>query len=113
MKVILDPMLLNGNHGNLILNQLLENNLKSEVRSQIVPGIISFERTVNQSLIGTELRLTNKIEEQEQILYFMMGEELVTLIKTGKVVTTLKEVKENLPGKFVTLIIYGLKEFCR
>lgn len=113
MKVIIDPILLNGNQGNLIINQLNEHNLKSEVKSQMLPGIISWERTVDQSLMGDELRLTDKIEEQDQILYFMMGEKFATLIKTGKLVQTVKEVKEKLPEKSVTLLIYGLKEYCR
>lgn len=113
VRVVIDPVLLNGTHGNLILNQLNENNLKSEVKSQIVPGVISWQRTVFQSLIGDELRLTDKIEEQDQILYFIMGEELINLIKAGKTVTTVKEVKEIFPEKSVTLIVYGLKEYCR
>lgn len=113
MKVVIDPIFLNGFHGNLILNQLNENNIKSEVKTQIVPGVLTWQRTVFQSLMGDELRLTDKIEDQDQILYFLMGEELINLIKTGKTVTTVKGVKDIFAGKSVTLIIYGLKEYCR
>lgn len=113
MNVVIDPVLLNGSHGNLILKQLHENNLKSEVKSQILPGVVSWQRTAYQSLMGDELRLTDKIEDQDQILYFIMGEDLIKLIKNGKLVSTVREVKEFFPGKSVTLLIYGLKEYCR
>lgn len=113
MKVVIDPILLNGSHGNLILDHLHENNLKSEVKTQIVPGVVSWQRMAYQSLMGDELRLTDKIEEQDQILYFLMGEELIKLIKNGELVSTIKELKEIFPGKSVTLLIFGLKEYCR
>lgn len=57
--------------------------------------------------------MNDKYEDEEQILYIITGNELNETIKLNKLRSLIKNVQQLFNRKQITLLVHGLKEFCR
>lgn len=60
-----------------------------------------------------QVRLKDKYQDENLLLHVMMSSELNTLIANNGFKNRIEYIKGIFPNKQLTLLIFGLKEFCR
>lgn len=60
-----------------------------------------------------QVRLQDKYQDENQLLHVMMSAELNTLVANNGFKNRIEYIKSIFPNKQLTLLIFGLKEFCR
>lgn len=105
-------------HGSLVLTNLNELKISYSIHSQLVPGTVTWKREDQQTfttipLIDSNVRLTDKYEDQRIVLLLLQAKELIDLIKRNELLTRITNIQEILTNKEITLIIFGLRDYCR
>uniref|UniRef100_A0A1Q3F2K0 Putative crossover junction endonuclease eme1 n=1 Tax=Culex tarsalis TaxID=7177 RepID=A0A1Q3F2K0_CULTA len=112
MHAVIDPDFLQGEHGSEILSKLNELNLKYEIKPQPFPRVITFYRT-NQQTLTANGAVTAKTTAQKFIIHLMNGQELVQHVKEGSLLSIVQRLTVLYPDTVVSLLIFGLVQFCR
>lgn len=64
-------------------------------------------------LIFFQIHLNEKYCDEDQLLYVMPAADLNSLIANNGFNIRVQYIKSRFPAKQLTLLIFGLKEFCR
>lgn len=59
------------------------------------------------------MQLTDKYEDEEQLLYVITAAELNGYVKSKQLSDHITDIQGKCPDKRVTLLVFGVKEFCR
>lgn len=57
--------------------------------------------------------LSDKYEEENELLHIMTGSELNSYILNDQLMNRIDVIRNRYPNKRLTLLVFGLKEFCR
>lgn len=63
--------------------------------------------------VYAQIQLTDKFTDEEFILKIISAHELNEEIERNSIISTVQGIKTENPSKKITLVIYGIKEFCR
>ncbi|XP_053688752.1 crossover junction endonuclease EME1 [Sabethes cyaneus] len=113
LHAVIDPELLQGAHGTDVLAKLTELNLKYEIKQQLVPRVVTFYRTSQQTLVQPSGTLTSKAIDQNFLIYLMPGKDLVHHVKERSLLSCVENLQQLHPGKAISLLIFGLVGYCR
>lgn len=59
------------------------------------------------------MRLDEKYQDENILLHMMTAAELNSYIKGKLLIDRIETIKNNYPDKELSLVIFGLKEYCR
>lgn len=60
-----------------------------------------------------QAQLTDKYVDEEQLLYIMPASEVNESVKQDKLLSLVQNLQDIFPKNQITLLIHGLKDFCR
>lgn len=101
--MILDTQILNEDYGSNLTAKLSESELKYQVRNQLIPQSVSFERET----------ASGESDEEPVLLLILQGSEVVGWIETDVLIPTIKSYADIYPDKKISLFIYGFRKFLR
>ncbi len=61
----------------------------------------------------TQLQLSDKFIDEDLVLKLISADELNEEIERKSIMATMQRIKTENASKSITIIVYGLKEFCR
>lgn len=102
--MILDTQILNEEYGTNLTATLADSGLKYEVRNQLVPQLISFERKDPD---------TEDIAEENVLLLILQGHDVVSWIEGDILIATIKSYADIYPDKKISLLIFAFRKFLR
>lgn len=108
--MILDTQILNQDYGTAIVSQLAENNIRYQVRNQLIEMSISFERNPGGDPVFGEAA---DIEEENVLLLILHGSDVIKWIEEDSLISTIRSHAEIYPDKKFSLLIYGLRKYLR
>lgn len=57
--------------------------------------------------------MTDKYQDEEHLLYMMTAADLDGYVKSNKLTDHISSIQNKCPNKQVTLLVFGVKEYCR
>lgn len=104
--------------GSKIIEKLAEMEMTARVSSAVSPHTITWQRTIVKKLItdtGEIIEFDSVQKDEPYLLIILTAEEFVKATKSSELLNKIQGAQEDLPFYPVstTLVIYGLKEFCR
>uniref|UniRef100_A0A182PEL9 ERCC4 domain-containing protein n=1 Tax=Anopheles epiroticus TaxID=199890 RepID=A0A182PEL9_9DIPT len=112
LHVVIDPDFLREPHGAQILPKLTELGCKYELTPQSVPTTITFYRTLPPKLT-TSGGMTDSTTVEPFTIHLLDGGTLVAYVRNHQLLAAVRSVKEALPGRRLSLIVFGLVAYCR
>ncbi|XP_039450066.1 crossover junction endonuclease EME1 isoform X1 [Culex pipiens pallens] len=112
MHVVIDPDFLQGEHGSEVLSKLNELSLKYEIKRQQFPRVVTFYRA-NAQTLTVQGAVTAKTTPLKFIVHLMTGQELVLHVKEGTLRSIVDRLTTLYPGTVVSLLVFGLVNYCR
>ncbi|XP_053659200.1 crossover junction endonuclease EME1 [Anopheles marshallii] len=112
LHVVIDPDFLKDPHGTQVLSQLSELGCKYELTPQPVSSTITFYRTITAKLTPDGAISGNTIHEPFAV-YLLNGGDFVTAVRNHQLLGMVRSVKEQLPNRRLSLIVFGLVSYCR
>uniref|UniRef100_A0A182K799 ERCC4 domain-containing protein n=1 Tax=Anopheles christyi TaxID=43041 RepID=A0A182K799_9DIPT len=112
LHVVIDPEFLREPHGALILPKLTELGCKYELIPQPAPTTITFYRTLPAKLT-TAGGMTDSTVHEPFAIHLLDGGTLVANVRNNQLLAAVRSVKEALPGRRLSLLVFGLVAYCR
>lgn len=84
------------------MTSLAEHEVQFEIRNHLTEGVVTFER-----------QQQNTMDEENYVLLLKRGAEIIQLIKDQALISSIQSVQEIYTNQKLSLIIYGLKAFCK
>lgn len=119
LNTLIDVYLYDGIQGSKIPSKLNEINIKSQRKTLESKYTIKWEREVRQpKIITDDGKITDFSEkivlvQENYIILVMLAEYFVKVIRESKLLLNIQKVQEKNSFKSLTLVVYGLKDFCR
>ncbi|CRK93273.1 CLUMA_CG006816, isoform A [Clunio marinus] len=118
ITAVIDAKIVNKTVGSKILSSLKEIEIKAKVSNSTISNTITWKRLINKRIItdSGEVIEFDKIEQNEpHLLIILSAEEFVKVSKENQLLSIVQTAQSDfsLNLKSTTLIIYGLKDFCR
>uniref|UniRef100_A0A182XLZ4 ERCC4 domain-containing protein n=1 Tax=Anopheles quadriannulatus TaxID=34691 RepID=A0A182XLZ4_ANOQN len=112
LHVVIDPAFLREPHGAQLLPKLAELGCKYELSAQPAPTTITFYRTVPAKLTpaGT---MTDTTVHEPFAVHLLDGGTLAAYVRNRQLLAAVRSVKEALPGRRLSLLVFGLVAYCR
>uniref|UniRef100_A0A182W2M3 ERCC4 domain-containing protein n=1 Tax=Anopheles minimus TaxID=112268 RepID=A0A182W2M3_9DIPT len=112
LHVAIDPDFLQDPHGARVLSKLAELGCKYELTPQPVSSTITFYRTVANKLTPDGAMAGKPIDEPFAV-YLLNGGDFVAYVRNRRLLATVRSVKEQLPNRRLSLLVFGLVSYCR
>uniref|UniRef100_A0A182MV76 ERCC4 domain-containing protein n=1 Tax=Anopheles culicifacies TaxID=139723 RepID=A0A182MV76_9DIPT len=112
LHVVIDPDFLQNPHGAGVLSKLAELGCKYELTPQPVPCTITFYRTL-AAKITSDGAIAGKTIDEPFVVYLLKGGDFVAHVRNRQLLATVRRVKDQLPNRRMTLLIFGLVSYCR
>ncbi|KAJ6639351.1 Crossover junction endonuclease EME1 [Pseudolycoriella hygida] len=114
IRAVIDSNILTENIGQSLLTNLESSGINF-VTNGTTKGFIRWERRREQQLVqnNENVELSNKFTDEDFILKILSARELNEEIEQESIITTMQRIKTSYPGKKITILVYGIKEFCR
>lgn len=118
LTALVNKDLTQAHSGSKIREKLGEADIKVEVISNSLPNTITWKRAINKKIItddGKVIEFDNVENDEPYLLMIIGAEEFVKASKDNNLLNIVQAAQEILPfyPQSTTLIIYGLKDFCR
>jgi hypothetical protein len=116
LKAVIDNQVFNGIHGTKILEKLKDLEIEVEQVDSELPYSIKWVRTIKQRLVtddGDLIEFNDKFEEENYLMILMLADDFVGCVKANKLLEKMQQAQELNPKKSITLVVFGLKEYCR
>lgn len=118
ITVVVSNEIVTGLSGSKIVGKLVEMEMKSKISHSATPYTITWQRTVTNKLItdsGEIIEFESVQKDEPHLLMVLEAEKFVKGAKDNELLSIVQGAQEVLPFYPVstTLVIYGLKEFCR
>lgn len=106
-----------GTPGSKVFEKLKEIEINIEISSKTV-NTITWKRTINKKVItdaGEVIEFEKVVTAEPYLLIVLVAEEFVKAAKDNNILNIVQAAQEELPfdSQSTTLVIYGLKDFCR
>ncbi|XP_035904148.1 crossover junction endonuclease EME1 [Anopheles stephensi] len=112
LHVVIDPGFLREPHGAQVLSKLTELGCKYELTPQPVPCTLTFYRTMVAKLTSDGAMSGTKSDEPFAVC-LLDGGAFVASVRNQQLLATVRSVKEQLPNRRLSLIVFGLVSYCR
>ncbi|XP_050070609.1 crossover junction endonuclease EME1 [Anopheles maculipalpis] len=112
LHVVIDPDFLEAPHGAQVLSKLTELGCRYELTPQPVPCTITFYRTMAAKLTADGALSDTKFDEPFAV-HLLDGGTFVTSVRNRQLLATVRSVKEQLPNRRLSLVVFGLVSYCR
>uniref|UniRef100_A0A182SGE6 ERCC4 domain-containing protein n=1 Tax=Anopheles maculatus TaxID=74869 RepID=A0A182SGE6_9DIPT len=112
LHVVIDPAFLKEPHGAQVLSKLTELGCKYELTPQPVSCTITFYRTMAPKLTSAGGMSDGKIDEPFAI-HLLAGDQFVASVRNHQLLATVRNVKQQLPNRRLSLVVFGLVSYCR
>ncbi|XP_052899636.1 crossover junction endonuclease EME1 [Anopheles moucheti] len=112
LHVVIDPDFLKDPQGTQVLPKLTELGCKYDLAPQPVASTITFYRTVAAKLTPDGAVSGNTIQEPFAV-YLLNGGDFVAAVRNHQLLGMMRSVKEQLPNRRLSLIVFGLVSHCR
>lgn len=104
--------------GSKIYERLIEIDINVEASSCSTPNTVTWKRTINKKVItdsGEVIEFDNVVKDEPYLLIILLAEAFVKASKDNQLLNIVQSAQEVLPfyPQSTTLVIYGLKDFCR
>lgn len=63
--------------------------------------------------LSFQMRLDEKYQDENILLHIMTAVELNTYVMNNQLMNRIKTIENIYPNKIISLVIFGLKEYCR
>lgn len=103
VSIIIDTTILNEDYGANLTTVLSEHGLRYQIRNQLIPRLISFERTGD----------SGSSSDENVLLLILMGHDVVSWIEDGILIPTIKSYADTYPDEKISLLIFGFRKFLR
>ncbi|XP_023710694.1 crossover junction endonuclease EME1 isoform X3 [Cryptotermes secundus] len=115
IQVCLDQQLLTAEYGGEILVSLQSAEMQYNIQSNLVPCSIFWTREVQEHFVGEdmEVHVRSRKEEEEEILIVWHWEKVMRLIHAVDLTNHIQSLQLTLPGKKLTLVVYGVEQYFR
>lgn len=116
LKAVIDNQVLNGIQRARILDKLKDLEIQVEQEDSEITGSIKWVRTLKQRIVtddGEMIEFQDTFKEENYLMIVMMASDFVSSVKANELLEKMQEAKVLNPGKSITLVVFGLKEFCR
>lgn len=117
LNTLIDVNLFDGIQGSKIPSKLNEINIKSQSKQLQSKFTIIWERVVKHPRIVTDdgdiIDFPEQILQENYIIYVMLADYFVKAIRESQLLPKIQQVQEENSFKALTLVVYGLKDFCR
>uniref|UniRef100_A0A182QIX6 ERCC4 domain-containing protein n=1 Tax=Anopheles farauti TaxID=69004 RepID=A0A182QIX6_9DIPT len=112
LHVVIDPDCLKEPHGAQVLPKLTELGCKYELKPQPCSSTFTFYRTVPAKLTTTGAMTETKVDEPFAV-HLLDGATFVAYVRNRQLLATVRSIKEQLPGRRLSLLVFGLVTYCR
>uniref|UniRef100_A0A182JEW6 ERCC4 domain-containing protein n=1 Tax=Anopheles atroparvus TaxID=41427 RepID=A0A182JEW6_ANOAO len=112
LHVTIDPDFLKEPHGAQVLPKLTELGCKYELKSQPCPSTVTFYRTI-PSKLASDGTMTARTVDEPFVVYLLDGGTFVAYVRNHQLLPIIRTVKEQYPGRRLSLLIFGLVSYCR
>lgn len=103
ISIIIDTTILNEDYGANLTSVLAEHELRYQIRNQLIPRLISFERNDD----------SGSRSDVNVHLLILLGHDVVTWIEDDILIPTVKSYADTYPGEKISLLIFGFRKFLR
>ncbi|KAJ9583192.1 hypothetical protein L9F63_022463 [Diploptera punctata] len=113
IKVCLDQNLLSCEFGGQILVELQAAGMQYNIQTNSIDDSIVWTRESLKHTIGEDLKLNveSRMKEENEMLIIWKWDKVVNYIKNREFLTQIQIIQTEVPGKTITLIVYGSKEY--
>ncbi|XP_049287252.1 crossover junction endonuclease EME1 [Anopheles funestus] len=112
LHVVIDPDFLKDPHGAQVLSKLTEQGFKYELKPQPVPSTVTFYRTLSAKLTS-DGAMSEKTIDEPFAVYLLNGGEFIAYVRNHQLLAAVRSVKEQLPNRRLSLLVFGLVSYCR
>lgn len=104
--------------GSKVVSSLMAIDIKVLVSGGFTPNSITWKRQINKKIItdtGEIIEFENVEQDEPHLLIIVVADVFVKLIKEKQLLNVVQAAQEVLPYQLntTTLVVYGLKVFCR
>ncbi|XP_053670154.1 crossover junction endonuclease EME1 [Anopheles nili] len=112
LHVVIDPAFLKEPHGALVLSKLSELGCKYELAAQPCASTITFYRCLPMKLT-TGGTVSEKRADEPFAVHLIDGATFVTYVRNHQLLAVIRGIKEQLPKRRLSLLVFGLLAWCR
>uniref|UniRef100_A0A182NG93 ERCC4 domain-containing protein n=1 Tax=Anopheles dirus TaxID=7168 RepID=A0A182NG93_9DIPT len=113
LHVVIDPDFLKEPHGSQVLPKLTELGCKYELMTQPCSSTITFYRCIPAKLTTTTVALSDTRADEPFAIHLLDGATFVTYVRNHQLLAAVRSMKELLPGRRLSLLVFGLIGYCR